>query len=596
VEPSRKTENTALSTDGADQRYAKLLVLEELATAAGIEPIAGEARALAKRVAEKRFFVACVGQFKRGKSTLLNALVGSPVLPTGVVPVTTTVTILRYGAVPRAVVYLRNNVRYERAVSSVADYVSEELNPGNRKNVAAVEIFLPSSLLTSGMCLVDTPGIGSVFAGNTAVTREFVPHIDAALVVIGADPPISGEELGLIEDVSRQVSDIVFVLNKADRLTERDGDEAAAFAERTLVKRIGWPAGRLFRVSAYEWLNATKGSGPSRDEAVLRDALDKLARESGAKLVRAAEERGLKRLSIALLRELDSIRDALLRPVQDSRHLVDRLTETIADAERSLNDLGYLFKGEQERVSSKCADQREVFLSEALPAALKEFRDSIRQTELHGSALRQKAIALAQETSRKWLDRWLIEERPAAEKMYRQSAERFVQMANDFLERLAASGDAALADLPLRITAEMGFTKESRLYYGDLFAFPHTTILGWLQGLLLMRQQQLAAIESQVARYLNTLLTINSTRILNDLDERIRDSARRLEAQIRSQLKEIREGARHTLERAVHKQTEGIEAVQKELERMESLRQQLLILQADASTTSTNRTRNGAGF
>lgn len=596
MEPSRKTENPALSTDFADQRDAKLLVLEGLATAAGIEPLAREARALAERVAEERFFVACVGQFKRGKSTLLNALVGSPVLPTGVVPVTAIVTILRYGAVPRAVVYLRNNVRYGIAVSSVADYVSEELNPGNRKNVAAVEIFLPTSLLTSGMCLVDTPGIGSVFAGNTAVTREFVPHIDAALVVIGADPPISGEELGLIEDVSRQVSDIVFVLNKADRLTKRDGDEAAAFAERTLVKRIGRPAGRLFRVSAYEWLNGINGSGPSRDETVLRDALDRLARESGAKLVRAAEKRGLKRLSVALLRELDGLRDALLRPVQDSRRLVDHLTETIADAERSLNDLGYLFKGEQERVSGKCADQREAFLREALPAALKEFRDSIRQTALHGSALRRKAIALAQEISRKWLDRWLTEERPAAEKMYRQSAERFVRMANEFLERLAASGDAALADLPLRVTAEMGFTKESRLYYGELFDFPRATILGRLQGLFLMRQRQLAGIESQVARYLYTLLTINSTRILNDLDERIRDSARRLEAQIRSNLKEVREGARRTLERAVYKQAQGTEAVQKELERIESLRQQLLVLQTNISTSSVDSTYNGGGF
>jgi len=46
---------------------------------------------------------------------------------------------------------------------------------------------------------VDTPGLGSVFTGNTATTQAFIPHIDAALVVVGADPPIAGEELTLVE-------------------------------------------------------------------------------------------------------------------------------------------------------------------------------------------------------------------------------------------------------------------------------------------------------------------------------------------------------------------------------------------------------------
>ena len=85
------------------------------------------------------------------------------------------------------------------------------------KGVAGVEIFVPSPLLETGMCLVDTPGLGSVFAGNTAATQAFIPHIDAAIVVIGTDPPLSADELQLVETVSQEVHDLVFVLNKADR-------------------------------------------------------------------------------------------------------------------------------------------------------------------------------------------------------------------------------------------------------------------------------------------------------------------------------------------------------------------------------------------
>jgi hypothetical protein len=68
--------------------------------------------------------------------------------------------------------------------------------------VAAVEIFHPAHWLSKGVCLVDTPGLGSVFLGNTEETRAFVPHVDAALVVLGVDPPIGADELVLVEEVA----------------------------------------------------------------------------------------------------------------------------------------------------------------------------------------------------------------------------------------------------------------------------------------------------------------------------------------------------------------------------------------------------------
>src|ERR1039458_8551640 len=131
-------------------------------------------------------------------------------------------------------------------------YVNEENNSENKIGVSAVEVFLPSPLLASGMCLVDTPGIGSVFAGNTMTTREFVPHVDAAIVVLGADPPISGEELSLVEEVARHVEMLFFVLNKADRLPPEECAEAARFAERVLKERLGSKATPLLLVSRSE--------------------------------------------------------------------------------------------------------------------------------------------------------------------------------------------------------------------------------------------------------------------------------------------------------------------------------------------------------
>jgi len=190
---------------------------------------------------------------------------------------------------------------------------------------------VPSPLLESGMCLVDTPGLGSVFEGNTAVTQGFVPHIDAALVVLGADPPISADELALVEKISTHTSELIFVLSKSDRLPDGERSEARVFAERILAEKLGRPV-TVLEVSASE---QQSGTGPARDWPVLRDRLVTLAKQSGATLVHAAEDRGAQNFGKGIIRELTEHRDALLRPLEESQRRLDDLRACVAEAERS---------------------------------------------------------------------------------------------------------------------------------------------------------------------------------------------------------------------------------------------------------------------
>src|SRR5712692_8387337 len=212
--------------------------LADLADEFDAEHIAAAVRSVAERVSEGRFYVACVGQFKRGKSTLLNALIGHSVLPTAVVPVTAVPTIIRHGERLSARVRFQSAKWKDIPVRDVEEFVSEGKNPENTKGVAGVEVFVPSPLLETGMCLVDTPGLGSVFAGNTAATHAFIPYIDAAIVVIGADPPLSGDELELVETVAQEVHELLFVLNKADRASDAERSAAVGFARRVLEERL----------------------------------------------------------------------------------------------------------------------------------------------------------------------------------------------------------------------------------------------------------------------------------------------------------------------------------------------------------------------
>ena len=228
--------------------------LATIAEELGEGSIGADLQQLVARIKEGRFFVACVGQFKRGKSTLLDAFVGEPILPMGVVPMTAVPTVLRYGTERTARVRIGETWQAIRP-EELPKYVSEELNPQNSKQVAGVEVFLPSPLLAGGMCLVDTPGIGSVFSGNTETTKEFVPQIDAAILVVGADPPISGEELALIEAVAANVDEILIVLNKIDRVSLMERQQASEFATKVVEGRLKRPVGQIYEVSALGRLN-----------------------------------------------------------------------------------------------------------------------------------------------------------------------------------------------------------------------------------------------------------------------------------------------------------------------------------------------------
>lgn len=137
----------------------------------GSRDTARDARDLAARVAEGRFFLATVGQFKRGKSTLLNALLGEPLLPAGVAPVTSAITVIRFGHDRSARVIVKDGGSSTIRVDELPLFVTERGNPRNEKHVAAVDIFHPASLLAKGMCLVDTPGLGSVFEANSSNSR-----------------------------------------------------------------------------------------------------------------------------------------------------------------------------------------------------------------------------------------------------------------------------------------------------------------------------------------------------------------------------------------------------------------------------------------
>jgi GTPase Era involved in 16S rRNA processing len=543
-----------------------LAVLADVAAAVGADEIVAEVRDLAERIAEGRFYVTCVGQFKRGKSTLLNALIGESILPTGVAPVTSVVTVVRYDRQPSTQVRLVDHGWRPIDSATLADYVTEERNPKNEKGVEVVEVRVPSPLLETGMCLVDTPGIGSVFASGSLATRKFVPHIDAALVVLGADPPISGEELALVKDVGKHVQEMIFVLNKADRLSDADRAEALAFTRRILKEHLKHPVDAIHEVSAVE---ALEGSESLRDWNHLRERLESLARQGGAELVRAAEARGRAFLSNRILQEIAEQRDAILRPLTESERRIEVIRQSVEDAERSLSDLAYLLSSEEDRLATTLRARMKEFVDRVLPKALAEFREAVaRLDEPRKTRLRERVVSLVWEVSERWLERWRMEQQPFAEAEYRRAADRFIALGNEFLGRLQRAG---LTGLPAALGPEAGYRTKSRLYYTNLVTYAPLTLASWILDCVRTRQATRRAAERAAAEYLERLLSANTSRIVGELIDQTLESRRRLEAELRAHIRSVYTTAQRALERARTTQAEGSRAIESEIEKLAEL-------------------------
>lgn len=216
-----------------------------------------QARALLARLAEDRFLLAVVGQFSRGKSTLMNAILGAAHLPTGALPMTSVVTTVHYGDRPRATVRRRGSpIPIETPLAELSRFVAQSSAERSELHVVSADVEVPAEILRLGFAFVDTPGVGSAIEANTATTKRFLPEADAVIFLTGFDSPLTGAEVEFLADVRRHVDKLFFVINKRDLVSERDAADVAEFVRRRLGDDMRLGELRLFAVSALEALQA----------------------------------------------------------------------------------------------------------------------------------------------------------------------------------------------------------------------------------------------------------------------------------------------------------------------------------------------------
>jgi hypothetical protein len=231
---------------------------------------------LRERLSDSRLQLAVLGQFKRGKSTFINALLGAPLLPVAVIPLTAVPVFIAWRQAPFIRV-LFNDGRAPEELSKqepgdIRDFlfrfVAEEANPENRLGVQRVDLFYPSSLLIGGTVLIDTPGVGSTHRHNTEAALAVLPECDAALFVVSADPPITEAELDYLRHIKPKVARIIYILNKIDYLAGDEQEDVGKFLREVLAKNGLWTqVSEIFGVSAKNGLTAKQRGDRNELEA-----------------------------------------------------------------------------------------------------------------------------------------------------------------------------------------------------------------------------------------------------------------------------------------------------------------------------------------
>jgi hypothetical protein len=179
--------------------------------------------------------VLVVGEFKQGKSLLVNALVGAPVCPVHDDIATSVATVVTHAPSPVLTVTAqapdarttgssrrvrRVDVPLEAMADAVAAHVTEWGNPGNRHGVVQVEVGLPGPILETGLQFVDTPGVGGLRSVHGAATMAALPTADAVLLVSDASQEYTAPELEFLKQAIRLCPNVVCVLTKIDMYPE----------------------------------------------------------------------------------------------------------------------------------------------------------------------------------------------------------------------------------------------------------------------------------------------------------------------------------------------------------------------------------------
>jgi len=209
-------------------RFPELIEhVSRVAASNGRADLVGRLEQTLERLRDPNVRVIVVGEFKQGKSKLINALVNAPACPVDDDIATSVPTAVGYAEEPSAWVLVHIDGDDPSAVQrqpipleELADFVSERGNPRNERNIVSAEVMLPRAVLKGGLRIVDSPGVGGMDSSNSLSTLAALSSAHAVLLVSDASQEYTEPEVQFLKHAMRISPNVAAVLSKTDLYPE----------------------------------------------------------------------------------------------------------------------------------------------------------------------------------------------------------------------------------------------------------------------------------------------------------------------------------------------------------------------------------------
>jgi GTP-binding protein EngB required for normal cell division len=577
-------------------------------------PRAQYLRQLASKLENNVFVLAVVGEFSRGKSSLINALLDRPsLLPTSIEPTTASITVLTYAPDLQVSVTFKDGSRRDglgpddlarftvgydldgraaalaatrRAASAdswqgglTETSIDVNLDAARARTppVDTVHVGVPSPFLRDGICLVDTPGIGSVNPEHGEATRRFIDRADAVLFLVNTDPVISQSECHFLSFLRDYVSRFLFVVTKIDRFSPRERQQSVAYTTRTIEQHAGVSRPRIFPISAkLAVLGRSEPDEVKYAASGFPDFLGGLHRF----LVEARGQEFLNKHAGLALGEVQQLINATLIELQGLRMSLEELPGSIDAARTALRHADLKRRDILAALGHRLRRIDAVMEAFGTPAKVRLEMQLASEVERLVDGYDWEQLQRVSETI-PILIRDILANRLGAE--FARAAEQMVAMRTDILDACRQHLGEVSAGLRLRfeglrfpqhLTVSLDFDSQElkdrlqrigTVTIGSTLALTIASIVAVgplgavvVLGGLVARHTLSSALRNDVKRRLKASVAPAVSRLLTELFQKVRDDLTRTATQFRQEVEEFLQGA-----------TAGIDQT---LERLEQMR------------------------
>ncbi|MEN1760238.1 dynamin family protein [Anoxynatronum sibiricum] len=447
-----------------------------------------------QRIESNVFQVVVLGEFSRGKSTFVNALLGDMVLPMDVLPTTATLTMVHYSETPRVILKMKDGSTRNVENEELKEWITalEDQYQENASMVERAEVYWPTEIGRRGCMIIDTPGVNDINETGENITYEFLPKADAAILLLDPTQPLSASETSFLREHIYQadLGKVFYVLNKIDLVESQNRERISGYVKEN-VRKLTNAKEQSIKVFGLSSRKRLVQKVKNREIEPSYKIPFEQFEEAFEQFLLA--EKGALLLKQAIKRSNEVIETTMTEVKIQFNHLGD----TLESLERRLNDFKqkeHQLLSQKEDIKAQTRQQFESYQNEllkGLSSAMQQRRDSIIRKIESMPQLDHTTVAATIQKEENDLKAWVNQQlypkiSEGIKKINQQISRRFAELNHDFQQYREQQFESMLTIPQVESAFSMPGQFDSQLDGNDLLQVSLPAGVGFLVGSFLL--------------------------------------------------------------------------------------------------------------